>query len=128
MEELVTNILLGDSGVTGLFGDRINWVRRPQGDNQYPALCLQRIAGQRMYYMGGADGLVHARIQLDVWGQTYAEAKNGIRAALGALSAYRGGVIQGSFVDSERDMPDELNEASVRLFRVTADIEIWHTE
>lgn len=128
MEETLTTLLLTNSSVTGLLGDRVNWVRRPQADGTFPACVLQRVDGERQYHTKAPDGLVASRVQIDVWGETYASAKNAMRAVLAVLNGYRSGSIQGAFIETERDLPDETNDANVRLFRCSADITIWHTE
>ena len=132
MEEALLALLLATSAVTDEFETRINWVLAPQEDKGDPYCILQRISGERDYHTKGDSGLVSSRIQIDVYGSTYAIAKTGARVIVSAISGYRGTVsginFQGIFIDSERDGFDEDNNANNRLIRVSVDALIWHTE
>lgn len=132
MEEAITFLLLGDAGVTALVGNRVHWLRLPQSVGEKPYINLQRVTGRRDYRMQGASGLVSSRLQIDAWGETYSSAKHSARAVIAALSGYRGIVngteIQGGFVDTERDLNDADAGDVNRLYRVSVDIEIWHSE
>lgn len=128
MEAALMTLLLADAGVTAQLGARINWLRRPQAEDGFPAAVLQRVAGARDYHMGAASGLVSSSVQVDVWGETYAAAKLASAAIVAAVSGYRAGTIQGIFVEAERDLADETADANIRLFRITLDLQIWHTE
>lgn len=128
MEEALLSLIRADSAVAAMLAGRVNWLRRPQQDGDLPACTLQRLGGLRGYHMTNPDGLVQSRVQVDVWGKTYESAKMAARSILGAVNGYRGGVFQGIFVDTERDLPDETNDANQRLFRVSIDLLIWHSE
>jgi len=128
MEEELLAYLLATSTVTDQVGTRINWSRRPQQDTTFPACVMQRVAGARQYHMGAADGLVDARVQFDVWGETIAATKVAARAIIAALNGYTGTLLKGCFIETERDSIDETNDGNVRLYRTTFDVAIWHTE
>lgn len=128
MEEALLALIRADGTVTGLLGARINWVRRPQADTVFPACTLQRVGGNRKYHTKAPDGLVQSRVQVDVWAKTYGATKTALRAIQSSVDGYRSGIFQGIFIDSERDFPDEINDANIRLFRVSTDLTIWHTE
>lgn len=128
MEEALLALIRGDAGVQSLLSDRINWVRRPQADSTFPACTLTRVDGLRNYDTKAPAGLVETRIQVDVWGTSYGSAKLATRAILSVVNGYKGGIFQGIFIDGETDMPDETNDANVRLFRVRVDLQAWHTE
>ena len=132
MEEALIAILLANSGVATSLGTRVNWVRRPQEADVFPSCILQRVSGQRQYNLQASDGLVNSRVQMDVWASTYISAKTASRAIVAALTGYKGTVgntkIQGIFINGERDLPDEDNDANNRLYRVSIDALIWHTE
>lgn len=65
--------LLGSSYLASV-GRKVHWVDRPQGES-LPGLTLTVISPGTNYDHDGRVGLQYARIQLDCWGATYAEAK-----------------------------------------------------
>jgi len=132
MEDSFLALVRADVSVADILGARIHWVRRPQDQDALPACVLQRITGLPGYHTKGPDGLVKSRVQIDVWGETYTSCKAAARSIISAISGYSGEVsgtkFQGIFIDGNRDMPDEDNDANNRLFRVSIDALIWHTE
>jgi hypothetical protein len=131
MEEALTALLLGDARVALIFGDRIHWISTPQGVTGYPRAVLQVASGGVDVTNDGPSGLESARVQIDSYGKTYADAKAGSDAILGLLSGYRGVVggvrIHAGFVDSKRDLPASDSGDGTKLFRRSADIFIWHS-
>lgn len=132
MQEALLALLKADSGITARLGARINWGRRPQSDDTYPACLLQVVSQQPGYNFSAPDGYAQTRVQIDVWGETYGATTLAVRAIKSAISGYRGtqsGVrIGGIFIDGQRDLPDEEVDQNKRLFRVTLDALIWHSE
>jgi len=130
MEEELLALIRADAAVQTALGDRINWVRRPPKD-QLPGATLQRIGGDRGYHMKGPDGLVRSTVQADVWGLKYEDAKLGTRAVQNSIDGFRSAQpdtrFQGIFIETERDMPDEELDG-LKVFRVSTDFTIWHTE
>lgn len=123
MEEQLTALL------ASVAGGRRYWVRAPQSvkakDGAY--IVLNRIDGARDYTMDGASGYVASRVQADVYAATYALTKAAVRALETAVSGYSGGIIQGIFIESERDLPaSDAGEAN-HLFRTSLDL-IIHTQ
>lgn len=126
MEEALVNLLLSAAGVTSLVGTRINWLRKPQSDDGDPYIVLQRIDGDRDYHMRGPSGYVSSRVQADVYGTTYASSKKAARAMITVLSGHRGGIFQGIFIDSERDLPAADAGEVTNLFRTSVDLIVHH--
>ncbi|WP_037437158.1 tail completion protein gp17 [Sinorhizobium fredii] len=126
MEEALVSLLLSAAGVTSLVGTRINWLRKPQSDDGVPYIVLQRIDGDRDYHMRGPSGYVTSRVQADVYGITYGSSKKTARALVALLSGYRGGIFQGIFIDSERDLPAADPGEVTNLFRTSVDLIIHH--
>lgn len=123
MEEQLIALLLGAAGVTALVSDRINWGTSPQGTAR-PYIVLHRVSGLHDYHMQGSSGYVASRVQIDVYSEKYTTTKQAARAVIAALSGYKGGVFQGIFIDSERDLPAvDAGEVS-NLFRTSIDIMI----
>jgi len=113
--------------VTRLVGQRISWGAQPQGLGA-PYIVLQRISGAEGYTTSTRDGLEQARVQVDCWGATYAEAKTVSRAVVEALSGYSGGNFYGIFHAGSRDMREGGTNEAERLFRVSMDFMAhWRT-
>lgn len=127
MEEALMNILLSSVGVTALVSNRIEWVRTTQGE-QSPRIVLQLISNVRSYTMSGPSGYAASRVQIDIYAERYLEAKQVYRAVIKTLSGYRGGDIQGIFIQSERDLTDADAGGVSNLFRNSIDIIIHHKE
>ncbi|MDW9877327.1 DUF3168 domain-containing protein [Sinorhizobium meliloti] len=127
MEEALVSLLLSATGVTSLVGARINWLRKPQNDAGVPYIVLQRIDGDRDYHMRGPSGYVTSRVQADIYGVTYGSTKKAARALITMLSGHRGGIFQGIFIDSERDLPAADAGEVTNLFRTSVDLIVHHT-
>ncbi|MGR3452880.1 DUF3168 domain-containing protein [Pseudooceanicola sp.] len=123
MEEELRALLLADSGVTALASDRVNFGAHPQGE-PLPAVVLNTISGAEGYTLSGPDGLLQARVQVDVYALTYGDAKRLARAVIAVLSGYSGGSFQGVFHESSRDSRED-GEAR-RPFRVSMDFTVVH--
>ncbi len=121
MEEEITALL------SSVAGGRRHWGRAPQG-TALPYIVIQRISGIRDNTMEGPSGYLQSRLQFDVYAETYGTARFTARALVDALSGYRGGTIQGVFIDSERDLlAADTGEVS-QLYRVSIDAQIHHQE
>lgn len=133
MEEALTNLLLADTGVTALVGNRVTWLARGQA-SALPAIVLSRVTGLPDYTMAGPSGLVMSRVQVDCWGLSYAAAKTAaraVKAALSGLGGEHGGItFGGMFVEGERDDFDSGSNvqtgAAERYYRTSLDFIIWH--
>lgn len=121
MEEILTSLL------ANVAGGRRFWTRAPQNATK-PFIVLNRVSGVRDYHMQGPSGFVSSRVQCDVYAATYTEAKTTARALVGAVSGHRGSIIQGVFIDAERDLPAEDSGVVTNLFRVSIDLNVYHSE
>lgn len=119
MEEEITTLL------ASIASGRRYWVRAPQGAVR-PFLVLNRISGTPNYQMSGPSVYVASRIQVDCYADTYTTTKATARAVKTALSGYKGGTIQGAFIDNERDLPASDAGEVTSLFRTELDILIHH--
>lgn len=137
MEEALHALLTADAGVAAIVGARVTPYERLQG-GALPALTYARISGRRDYAHDGPTGFSESRVQLDAWADpaadasAYGTAKAAARAAVAAVSGYRGTVgptrIGGIFVEAERDLRGDTAGDTQRLARVSLDLTIWHTE
>lgn len=121
MEEALTALL------AGVASGRRHWGRAPQAVVR-PFVVLNRISGVRDYHMQGPSGFVSSRVQADIYADTYTAAKTTARALVAAVSGHRGSIIQGVFIDAERDLPAEDSGTVNTLFRVSIDLNISHSE
>lgn len=122
MKELITILL------ASVAGGRCHWVAAPQDENEKPYLVLNRIGGVPDYHLQGASGLVESRLQIDIYDLTRWGAEQTARQVTGLLSGYRNGPIRGIFINAERDLPASDASGVNRLFRISIDLTIVHTE
>jgi len=143
MEEALRAYLLGSSGLTALVSTRVQWGTLAQSA-AYPAVVLTRIDGLPDYAMDGPTGLVSSRIQAECWAETYAAAKAVARQVKARISGVDTvvddggsppvvlGALRGGFIEGERDSFEvgygATGLSSIRLFRVSLDFIIWHSE
>lgn len=128
MEEAFMALLLGDAAVKLAFADRVNWVLKPQNADSGTYAVLQRVSGITDYHSAGPSGYAQRRVQIDVYGTSYGAALKASRAIKHRLSGYRGGMFQGIFLDSERDLLAADAGDVTRLFRVSSDYIIHYSE
>lgn len=132
MKAAIRRILLANSGVAALVGDRIAWGVLPRG-TAYPAIALHHLSGPHHYAMGGPSNLATSRVQvncladLPVTSDALAAA---VRSALSGLRATVAGVtIQGAFLDNEDDLVDGEPQPPDEIHcDVRQDYLIWHAE
>lgn len=114
------------AGVTALVGTRIYPSRLPQGPT-YPAIRYQVIDAPRTHLMTRDPGEVHARVQVDSYSKTYAQAQAvaaQVRLALSRWEGTAGGVtVEHVFLDDERDLdePQPLHDGETGIYRVMQD-------
>lgn len=71
-------------------------------DDGLPRAAVYRVSGTRQMTLDGM-GLMVGRVQIDCYGETFAEAIGASRQIRSALEGYQGGVIQGAFLETIRD-------------------------
>lgn len=124
MEENLTSLLLANSALTALIGQRLTWNTRQQGA-AVPAVILTVVSNIPDYTHDGETIGTH-RVQIDCWAKTFSSAVAVGRAVDAALSGYKGGSFQGIFKDAERQSFETGAEAAERFYRVSLDYMIWH--
>ena len=125
-------VLAADSGVTDLVGTRIYPVRALRGAS-LPYITYQRISTVRRHPLDRPTDLADARVQVDCWAGSYAEAKTLAAAVRSALAGYRGtagGVtVQWMGLEGEADDVEiEGGVESLTCYRVRQDWDIWWQE
>jgi hypothetical protein len=117
--------LLAASPVTTLVGQRVYWVDRPQAA-ALPAIVLQVISDPRPQHLKGFDDLRETRVQLDVFGTSYASVLAITEAALAALvpeNTGNGIIFNRALVDGARDLGERTETQFIH--RRSTDLLIW---
>ncbi|MFA5160921.1 MAG: DUF3168 domain-containing protein [Elusimicrobiales bacterium] len=123
VEQTLYDLLRQDTGVSAIAGDRLYPVRLPD-EVMLPAMVYAKVSCIRYASHGGPSKLASSRFQLDCYSADYLEAKRLALAAVSALHGKKGGDIQAAFNENETDG----FSADDGVFRVTADVLIWHKE
>lgn len=130
MQEALRAWLVGTAGVAALVGGRVAWGARPRG-TILPAISLHMIDGEPDYTLAGESGLARARVQIDCWGDSYADVTATARAVTAAISGQQkminGVRFQGAFVDAVRDLVEDGPPPDELLHRVSIDVILWYS-
>lgn len=124
MEEALMARLLAVAAITDIYGDRIHFRSRPEGE-AVPALTMAVVSDPRIYNHDGPDGLQEVRIQFESRALTYMEAKTGLRAILSEMELEHEG--DGVHFEEGRkvaggDAPKENLSGGTEVFRIDMDI------
>lgn len=120
LEAALVQFLKNDSAIFNKVNSRIHpFSKRPQSD-PLPAITYLRVSAPRSHSHDGPDGLVPARIQLDVLGEDYKEAKELADLVRILLDGFRGKMgeveISGSFLDGDPDkFEEEVETDTVKM-------------
>ncbi len=124
--------LLAASPLAAQVFERIYWGERPQGSS-LPAVTLMLVGDARNQHLKGFDSIQPARVQVDVWGATYAAARGVISLVLDAIvpgARVNGHVFARAVIDiPPRDLIERVStgaNSETRLFRVSMDLIVNH--
>jgi hypothetical protein len=122
--------LAASSAVAAIVGTRISPLVT-HAPSEPPYLVYTVVGGEAWNSMSGQSGMAQARVQVDAYALTYAEAQElaaSVRAALDNFRGTAGGVRVGGI--SRQTAPVDFYEADVepRLFRVSQDFIVTHDE
>ena len=117
MEEQIYTLL------SGAVSFPIAWGTLGSGTST-PRAVMYRTSGLRDMHTQGL-GLMSARVQVDCYGGTYAEAVSASREIRTTLEGYQSGDVQGVFLESVRDQFDDDAEL---LYRVSLSFSMWYRE
>ncbi|WP_276946666.1 tail completion protein gp17 [Haematobacter massiliensis] len=119
MEEDFRGLLVAASP-GGLTAERINWMVHPQGVD-FPGLVLTLVDDLSIMTQEGPSDLSAARVQVDCYALTYAEAVTIGRAVRARLDGHSDARFQGVFLSARRAGRDDAHSA--RPYRVSLDFE-----
>lgn len=124
MQTAFRGLLTSASAVTALVPEpRIEWARVGQGKG-LPSIALHMIGHSPGLTHDGSDGFWQGRVQVDVYGATYASAKAVSDALVSLLHGHKGDGFQLIHFDSQRDNFETA--AADRPCRISLDfLTIW---
>ncbi|SOC11448.1 uncharacterized protein DUF3168 [Rhodobacter sp. JA431] len=119
MENDFLALLRGDAALADLVpAGRINWGLSVDGQ-PLPSIMLTLIGNDNVVTQQGPTNLWQGRVQVDVFGLNYGEARGVAGAVIDLLQCYRGGAFRLIKLDGQRS---GLEQASVNLpERITLD-------
>lgn len=124
--------LLANGPLAALIGTGLDWMERPQG-KPLPAVTMQCVADGRVQHLKGFEGLQAARVQYDVWGETYASVRAVVEALITAAvpsSTANGHVFSRGMVElAPRDLTERISAGegqSKTVFRTSMDLVHHH--
>lgn len=117
MEEHIDELLVSELSFTFAWGSLGKGVALPRA-------VITRVGGLREMHTGGT-GLMQGRLQIDCYGGSYPQALDASREVRAALEGYRGGPVQGVFLQAVRDGSEEDAEL---LHRVSLSFSITYRE
>lgn len=131
--------LAADAGVSALVGARVYPVNVPQSDytdsTKFPCVVYNFDGKERQVRFSGTDTLVSARLSIDCYAKTYAQAQAVAEAVRGVLKDYSGTMVgngspqssnrvQSIFIESESD----AIAPEPGLYVVMQDYLVWYDE
>ncbi len=90
LEDGLFSLLTADSTIHSLIGTRLYPVQGVPDQPMYPYVTYQNVAGGPTEYSFQIAQTKHARIQFDIFGQTFSEGKQVISAISDVLSGFSG--------------------------------------
>lgn len=108
-------------------GSRLYPLHLPQNPT-YPAATYQVITANSLATSNGLSAPKEWRVQIDAWGESYADADGLARSIRGALDGYRGAAGTAFIQVSMLVNWTEMYEDGLDVYRVSQDYEITYTE
>jgi hypothetical protein len=125
MESDLRALIIGDSAVNAMVGDRVYPLLLPQQPT-LPAIAYQRISSSHVHSHSGVSGYCTARVQFACYAQSFAEAASlgdKLRAAIDAWAGVQGATsFAGILLLDERDAFEE----EALSFRKDLDFEVQY--
>lgn len=90
LELAVKAVLIGDTGVAALVGERVWIMRFPNDGTEYPAVAIAPVSLRPEMAHDGPVDFAESRIQVDLYADGYAEVRALADAVRQALDGFRG--------------------------------------
>ena len=130
-EEILYELITSDAQINTQIAGRMYPGILPQG-NDVPAIIYNRISTDRLKIMQGPAAYSDARIQLDIYSESYKTTKilaNRVRHLLDYYDGRVGGTeLKAVFIEGEGHSVEEDAETEQRLYRATLDLSVIHDE
>lgn len=126
MQEALRKRLAEAGPVAALVATRISWIIRSQG-GALPAITLQTISGGNETDYTANQQTQTSRVQIDVWGKTYASVRALAAAVIAAVEPPHSGNgirFERSFLDNQRDLGEQTDAGFIH--RISLDFIIWY--
>lgn len=129
MEADLIGKIAASVSISAIVADRVTPLARTQGA-ELPAVVVQRIGGGPEMADDGSAGIQGARVQVDCWGRTYAEAKDLSGVVIAELNATMD-EIHGSttfiyiILEEARDLREPGYNNPEYFFRTSLDFMVW---
>ena len=127
IEPAIVTLALADPATAALIGTRIFPLLLPD-DCQKPAVSYRLVSTLDQNTLDGPLGLVQVRLQIDSWGDAYADAKNVAQALYNLLDDYTGTVGTVAIANIWRDAESTGFDQTVRAYYVQTDWMILFTD
>lgn len=124
IEQGIYSLLRNDAGVAALAGTRVFPVLLPESPT-LPALTYQVVGGSSDQTFE-TSGYQRLRVQLDCWGESYADAVT-LRAAVSkAVDGYQGPLSDGTFLlDAQTLQTADFFEQEARQYRAMLEVYLY---
>ena len=130
-EEVIYELVTSNAQINTQINGRMYPGILPQGDD-VPAIVYNRISTERQPIMQGPAAYATARIQLDLYTESYEQTKilaNRVRHLLDYYDGRVGGTwVKAVLIEDESHSVEEDPETEQRLFRATLDFVVTHDE
>lgn len=97
-----------------------------------PYIVLNRVSGNRGYFIPRPSGFVQSRFQIDIYAKSLPQIVTVYEAIVSTLSGYRGTVegtrIAATFLEMPRDLPAMSAGKVLALLRRSTDVIFHHDE
>lgn len=130
MESALVARLIAAEPMGAIVSTRVHWVDRPQGQTG-PAITMQRYGADRNYTHDGASDLHIGSVQIDCWGDTYAQAKAlevAVIATVEPAATVSNVQFGQSFLTGNQDGEAEELPGGKKQFRRTLEFSIYWKE
>ena len=132
IETAIDSLLINNSSITDLIGDRVYSQVREQSDG-LPAVTYQVISAIRQIDMSGPNGFVEGRIQINCFAATILAAAELSEVVRLALSGFKGGAagvrIEAMLLEDAGDLPAiEPENEQMSVYAKTMDFFVLYKE